>query len=140
MSEANTQTVVDETNVPAQQGTAADGARTDGPDLDTLLAQYETETVKPAPVPPSPPANQQQPDIDQTRLGALENRIFQEDLNKAVNSIVGDLKVPQRIAKGWIDQMAREDSRIASAFTNRLINPDAGPRLRRALRESSPRR
>jgi hypothetical protein len=132
MSEANTQTVVDETQAGAVPPAQVEGARNDGPDLDTLLAEFQTQTTKVEPE-PTPPANQQQPNIEQGRLSAIENRLFQEDLNNAVKNIVGDLKVPTKFAKGWIDQMAREDMRIASAFTNRLTNPDAWAKVEKGL-------
>lgn len=130
MSEDTTQTVVEDTKPPAQQGDKVDGARTEDT-LDTLLAQYEEQTTKP---PPSPSQTQQQEKtVDPDRLSAIENRFFQEDLNKAVTNIMGDLKVPRRLAMGWVDQMAREDSRIARAFLERSSNPDAWARVEKGL-------
>lgn len=132
MSEANTQPVANETPAPAVPGATVEGARNDGPDLDTLLAEFQTQTTRTDPVTPPTPAPQQDP-IDPNRILALENRYFQQDLDKALTNIRGDLNVPDRIAKGWIDQMAREDQRIASAFANRDSNPSAWRKIESGL-------
>lgn len=138
MSEdTTTQTVVDDTKTTAQPVVAADSARNDGDDLDALLAQFNQQTTlartEPASPAPQPQTSQQQPTVDPNRLAAIENRLFQEDLNKAVANIMGDLKIPTRVAKGWIDQMANEDPRIQRAFAERHTNPQAWERVEKGL-------
>jgi len=132
MSEANTQTVVDDTQASATPGATVEGARNNGPDLDALLAEFQTQTTKTETAPQTPPANQQTT-IDPNRFVALENRFFQQDLDKALANIRGDLKVPDRIARGWIDQMARENPTISAAFANRDSNQTAWQKIERGL-------
>lgn len=131
MTDTDTQPVVDATKTTAEPVVADDSARNDGNDLDSLLAQFEKDT-KP-PVSPAPTTTATPPPVDNGRIVALENRLFQEDLNKAVTNIMGDLKVPRRMATGWLDQIAREKPEVAQAFVNQASNPKQWEQIERVL-------
>ena len=118
-----TQAAVDATDATAKPVADVNDAQNTGDDLDTLLKQFDTET-RVAPVsPPVTPQVQQPPVIDADRFRRVEDRLFQEDLNKAVANIKGDLNVHERAAKGWLDQIARERPEIARAFMEQASNP-----------------
>lgn len=132
MTTENTQTVVEATPAPAEQGASDTSARTD--DLDQLLAQYDQQRVQPDPQPtPEPPP--QEPPISTDRIRALEQRLFQDEVNEAVNNIVGDMKIPRRAAIGWLDQYARENPKLAQAFLNKSQDPKTWKRVEKVLAE-----
>lgn len=133
MSEENTQAVVDAADTTAQPVVQANDARTDGDSLESLLAQFDQGTKTEPVSPPVKQPEQTAPAVDPGRLHRIEERLFKEDLDKAVANITGDMKVPKRVATGWLDQMAREDPRIGQAFLNKEANPSAWSRIERTL-------
>src|SRR5512146_548287 len=134
MTDTDTQPVVDATETTATPVVEETNARNDGNDLDSLLAQFEQQTKPPVSPAPTPPvATPSPPPVDTGRIAALENRLFQEDLNKAVTNIMGDLKVPRRMATGWLDQIAREKPEVAQAFVNQASNPKQWEQIERVL-------
>lgn len=136
MSEENTQPVVDAADTTAQPVVQANDARNDGDDLESLLKQFDqgtrTETVSP-PATEQPKTTEAAPAVDPARLQRIEERLFKEDLDRTVANIMGDQKVPERFAKGWIDQVAREKPQVAQAFLNKHNNPDAWSKIERTL-------
>lgn len=136
MSEENTQAVVDTVDTTAQPVVQTQDAREDGDSLESLLAQFDQSTKTEA---VSPPATQQAdqtkvaPVIDPDRLNRIEQRLFKEDLDRTVANIVGDSKVPDKWARGWIDQVARERPALQQAFLNRDSNPQAWAKIERSL-------
>lgn len=137
MSEdTNTQTVVDDTKSPAQPGEAVDSARNDGQDLETLLAQYDTETKKPEPVSPQPQTQQQQPAQVDPNVSRLLSRIDREDLGKLVGEVKGDLDFDDEFVEAWIDTQARKDPRLQRAWLERESNPKAFGQIARELGKS----
>jgi hypothetical protein len=113
--------VVKETNDPVLD--AAVEKRTDDvADLDTLISQFEEGTKQTAVSQPEP----KQPAIDPAtieRIKRVESRLLEEDINGAVKQVFGDMKVSPRVAKGWLDQVARENPAIAKAFLNKANDP-----------------
>lgn len=130
-----TQAAVDATDATAKPVANVNDAQNTGDDLDTLLAQFDKETkVDPVSPPVTPQVQQPQiPAIDADRFRRVEDRLFQEDLNKAVANIKGDLKVPERAAKGWLDQIARERPEIARAFMEQASNPKRWQQIEKVL-------
>lgn len=134
MTDTNTQAAVDAVDATAQPVATTNNAQNTGDDLDTLLSQFEAQTrVEPA-TPQTQQTQQPQPvPVDPDRLKRVEERLFNEDLNKTVSNIRGDLKVPDRMAKGWLDQIARERPAIAQAFLQKESNPDNWKRIEQSL-------
>lgn len=135
MSEDTTQTVVDDTQASAKPDATVDSARNDGTDLDTLLAQFETETKKPEPVSPAPQTQQQQQPVQQLdpNVSRMLNRIEREDINKLVNSVKGDADVEDDLVEAWIDAQARRDTRLQRAWLERDANPKAFEQIAKQL-------
>ena len=134
MSDDIKQPVVDETQASAKPDATVDSARNDGTDLDTLLAQYETETKKPEPV--SPPETQQHQPVQQQvdpSVARLVNRFDREDLQKLVNNVKGDADVEDDLVEAWIDTQARRDPRLARAWLEREANPKAFEQISKQL-------
>ena len=129
-----TQAAVDAVDATAKPVADTNSAQSTGDDLDTLLSQFEAQT-KVAPATPQTQQTQQtQPaPVDPDRLRRVEDRLFNEDLNKTVSNIRGDLKVPDRMAKGWLDQIARERPAIAQAFLQKENSPDNWKRIEQSL-------
>ena len=101
-------------------------------DLDSLIAQFEEGTTKEAVSPPEP----KQPAIDPAtidRIKRVESRLLEEDINGAVKQVFGDMKVASRVAKGWLDQVARENPAIAKAFLNKANDPKSWDKFAKAL-------
>lgn len=132
MPDENTQAVVDEANTPPPAGSEAESARTTEDDLDKLLADYDAQT-KPAaavsPPEPTPPPPVQQVMVDPERFTRLEQRILQEDLNKAAEVVAGDTKASRRLVIGFLDQMARENPTLERAFRNQANDPKSWERI-----------
>lgn len=141
MSEETTQTVVDETKVPAQPGTEVSGARNDGTDLDTLLAEFDQGTKKPEPVSPPPVTQTQQP-AQQTdpNLLRLVSRIDRQDIASLVKDVKGDLDYDDDLVEAWIDTQARRDPRLQRAWLERDANPQAFGRIAKELGKSFAKR
>ena len=135
MTDTTTQAAVDATVTTAEPVAPVNNAQDTGDDLDTLLSQYEAQTkVAPASPPQTPQQTQPQtPTIDADRFRRIEDRLFKQDLDEAVSGIVGDLKVPRRMATGWLDQMARERPAIANAFMQKDSNPQGWKQVQNSL-------
>ena len=129
------QAVVDETKVPAPQGTEVEKRTDDTADLDVLLAEFDQKTKKSEPE-SSPPAPQTQPTIDPAtleRIKRVESRLLEDDINEAVKQVFGERKVSPRVARGWLDQVARENPAVAQAFLNKANDPRTWNKFARSL-------
>ena len=131
MSEDTTQqSVVDDTKAPAVQGDAVDSARDDGKDdLDTLLSQFED---KPAPVTQPVPTASGGDDLkvlaEQVKgmVSEHQQQVFRRDMTETVKTVRGELDAEffdDRFVEAWMDAQAREDPRLAKAWTERHANP-----------------
>ena len=134
--EQTTQTAVDTTKTPAEPGVAADGARTDGDEIEKLIAEFDNST-KPAPEPAKPEQTGAAPDVDrivdekvERKLAERENRA---DAAKFADEIVKEFGVTPRIAKGWLDQYAREVPAALDAFVNRPSDPGRWAKWQKAM-------
>lgn len=135
MTDTNSQTVVDTSNAAAAPAATDVSAQTNVDDLDKLLAEFDQETARGPAAPQPEPQQTQQPvaPISEDRLRRIEDRIFKDDLDATIKNIVGDLKIPERFSKGWIDQVARENPKVANAFVNRANDPASWNRIEKAL-------
>ncbi len=123
--------VVKETNDPVLD-TAVEKRTDDVADLDTLLAEFDQGT-KPV---VSQPETVKQPTIDPAtieRIKRVESRLLEEDINGAVKQVFGDRNVSPRVAKGWLDQVARENPAIAKAFLNKAHDPATWNKFAKSL-------
>ena len=133
MSEAQTtQTAVDTTKTPAEPGVAADGARTDGDDLDELLSKFDSDTTRPTPEPAKPEPTGEASDLkavlDEVReLRTERNKeTFRKDMDAMTKTVRGNLDpefFDDTFMEAWIDKQARDDPRLLQAFGNRHANP-----------------
>lgn len=127
------QAVVDETVASAEPDAPVTSARKDE-DLESLLSQFDNETRKPDPQPTETKATPQVSEpVIPDRIKALEQRLLQEDVDKACGEIFEGMKIPRRAQVGWLDQVARENPAIAQAFLNKPNNPGAWNRFAKAL-------
>lgn len=130
MTDTDTQPAVDAVDATATPVADTNNAQNTGDDLDTLLAQYEQQTKPPV----SPPQTPQQPaTVDPDRLRRVEERLFNEDVNKTVANITGGLKVSPRFARGWLDQIAKEKPEVANAFLQKESNPQRWAQIEQSL-------
>lgn len=149
--EQNTQTVAKETDVQAPPATEETSARPDD-DLENLLAQYDSgqpktetapavdagsSTVKPE----QTPKTDSQESVILQKLNAMEaertaeretertaeaEKQFKIDMADTVEKVRGDLDADfwgPALVEGWIDSMAKQDSRLATAWAERHQNP-----------------
>ena len=129
MTEANTQAVVEDTNVEATPSTAADNAQ--GNDLASFLEDYEKNASPQTPQPqPKQAADETSVVVElKSRLEAIESKQVLEkntkDFNDAVSQIKGDLDVPEFVVKGWLLDHAGKNKAIDKIFDNRESNPQA---------------
>lgn len=141
--EQATQAAVDETKVPASQGTEATSARTDGDDLDTLLKQYDETQTRAAPEPAKPataaPAANDQTVANETVLSEakfIRQERFQQDMNATIKDVRGDLPsdlYDDDFVTAWIDAQAKKDERLQTAWLNRHADPKKFGQVRAAL-------
>lgn len=130
MSDDTKQPVV-EPKVPAQQGTTVEGARNDGNDLDTLLAEFNQQTApKTEPVPPPTQQQTAQPD---PLVQKLYTRFEREDIGRLVKDVKGDLDEDDDLVEAWVDAQARKDPRLQKAWLEREANPQAFQRISKEL-------
>jgi len=130
MTDTHTQTAVDaETNAPAEPAAAVTDARTDGDDLDKLLAEYDESKPKPDAASTQPEQNagtdtsKPQPD---PAIAQVQQFIFRQDMNKTIGSVRGDLPADffdDQFVESWINARAGEDPRLGQAWLNRHTNP-----------------
>lgn len=146
MSEDTKQPVVNEADTLAKPESEAEGARTDGPDLDTLLAEFDsatkTETVATKPAPAA--ATDTQPDkalLD--RLQAIEPVVqkfaqeqFKAQMAETIKDVRGDLDpevFDDEIVEGWLNARAMKDQRLAQAWLQKESNPKQWGRIKSEL-------
>lgn len=137
-----TQAVVDETKVPAPQGTEATGARTDDGDLDALLSQWDKPSSKPSdtatPATAAPAADHVKDATAEVLAARDEIRTerFQRDMHATIKDVRGDLPsdlYDDDIVQSWIDAQARKDPRLANAWVNRNAEPKKFDQVKAAL-------
>jgi hypothetical protein len=126
------QAVVDEPKTPAEPGVEGTGARTDGDDLDKLLAEFDDGKPKPAPAAQPEPKAGEATDLkavlDEVRGLRTERQqeTFRKDMDAMVKNVRGDLNpefFDDTLVESWIDAQARQDRRLLEVFANRHSNP-----------------
>lgn len=126
------QAVVDDAQVSAAPDATVD-KRTDDVDLDTLLAEFDTGTKKPeTTTTPEPKA----PAIDpllSDRIKRVEQRLLEDDIKSATTEIFGEKKIVPRVARAWLEEIARQNPPFAQAFMNKDNNPREWKRWVRAV-------
>jgi hypothetical protein len=115
MTEANTQAVVEDTNVEATPSTAVDNAP--GNDLASFLDDYEKNASPQTPPTPKPATDETSVVVElKSRLDAIEGERVRDkntkDFNDAVGQIKGDLDVPEFVVKGWLLEHAGKNKAI----------------------------
>ena len=85
------QAVVEETKVPAQQGTEVETRTDDTDNLDVLLAEFDQKTQRVEPSPPEPKVTVDP--VISDRIRRIESRLLEEDIGEAVKQVFGDKKV-----------------------------------------------
>lgn len=101
------------------------------PDLEALLSEYEQETQVEQQAQPSEP---QTPDPDRLNqvysyVEQQQRQAMERETNEAIANSVKTIKdgmemhLPDNVIEGYLEQMARKDSRIANAFLQRDKNP-----------------
>lgn len=112
------QPVADQTNVSAPPDTAAPSAPDATDDtFDKLNAEYEQRNAQRS----SPAPQQQQQPQDQDRLLQLEQKFWKQNAEREENQVVEQLMkenpgISRRSVQGWINQMAREEPGLSTAF------------------------
>jgi len=142
----NKQPVVTDADTQPKAGSEAEGARTEGDDLETLLASYDQQTTRPEPQ-PNPPATSAttQPDVKallekvQTFEG-VANRIAQQEFKQQLAETVKDVRgdVPQEVVdddlvEAWLDARARKEPRLQQAWLQKDANPKQWSRIKSEL-------
>lgn len=128
------QAVVDESKAAAVPAATDDSARVDVDPLDELLTQWDRDQARQAPVSPPVPPTQQTQEVVPPWAQDLRDRLFQDDLNKAVSNIFGDdMKIPHDAKIGWIDQLARKNPALGRAFLNKTNDPRAWEQAEKAI-------
>lgn len=135
MSEETTQAVVDETNTPPVAGSAVDNARNDGPDLESLLAEFSQETKPADPPSPQTVTDTTPPDVKalaaqvqslQGVVNEVQQFKFQRDFGELVKDVRGDLDpdvFDDELIGAWVDAAARKDPRLQRAWLEREARP-----------------
>ncbi len=126
-----TQAVV-ETDAPAKPGAQVDSARVETDELDKLLAEFDSDKPKPPETPkPEPKGTDDVKSLLeplQGQLTQLQNRQFKHDMGDTIKKVRGDLDpdfFDDKLVKGWIDAMAEDTPKLATAWVNRDNNPKA---------------
>lgn len=133
MSEQNTQTVT-ETNPPAEPGGAAPAdARTNGDDLDSLLASFDVQKAeKPTPSAKPETTGDGNPDLKalteqvQGLLSETQRQTFRRDMDQTIKTVRGNLDAEifdDLFVEAWMDAQARSDPRLSQAWVDRHKNP-----------------
>lgn len=135
-----TQAVVDETKVPASQGTEAPGARTDDGDLDALLSQWDQPSSNPSDTATPATAAPAAADKDAKRLDALEQKIHQQEFQKEIGPVIESIKqaIPEGVLNDdeildLLDARAKRDPRLANAWLDRSRNPQGWKKVQDGL-------
>lgn len=107
--------------------------------LDDILAEIDEEYEKGTKPEPKP---QQKADSDVSderlkKLDAIEARLFNDDVSKAVATVkteFGDgLAVSDRVVRGYLSELYNEDERFKRAFDARDSNPATFQRVLKAV-------
>lgn len=135
MSEDNvTQAVVEEPKASAKPDVAADNARVETDDLDSLLASFDGDSkTGAAETKPKPETNAGDGgDLKaltaevKGQLSELQQEKFRKDMDSTINRVRGDLAsdyFDDTFVEAWLDAEARKDPRLAKAWTDRNANP-----------------
>lgn len=120
---SETQAVTDETDAAPQAQTEANGEQVD--DLDSILSEFEPE---PNPEPKPDPSTMVEGVKEavgwiREQKEAEAAKQTQEDIDKAVEFITGEMVISQKLANGYLHQIAANDQRFMKAFTERHQNP-----------------
>ena len=125
------QTVVEETKVPAQQGTEVE-PRTDDDPLDALLSEFEQGTKAAITTQTVPPKDDPEIVSKVRNLEAIATNWQKEQDRKAISETIASIRgdVPEELfdddmIEGWLNALAAKDSRLAVAYANREMNPRA---------------
>lgn len=132
--ETDVKTVDEATDDQSVTDSEAGADARDDDDLDQLLSQYEEE---------QPGASKSEPEAkpgteaDYSRLAseveALKKQQHEERVAKEVDDLVdqirGESEVSPRLVRGWLDQIARENPKLANAY----FNPNAGTKERQKI-------
>jgi hypothetical protein len=135
VSDEQQQAVVDTTQAAAPPAATDDSARVSVDPFDALMDQWSKSEADKAPVPPPAPPTEQPQEVVPPWAQDLRDRLFQEDLNKAVSNIFGELKIalPVEAKIGWIDQLARKNPALGRVFMDRINNPRAWEQAQKAV-------
>lgn len=104
-------------------------------DMDTLLAEWDQKEEK---TPPKPPAPVKSP--DEIKAEVMAELRAEQAYEKTVGEFLSDLsdmpfEVRRGVVEGFLNEAARKDSRINSAYTEQHVNPDAWQKVRARLVE-----
>lgn len=143
MSEVSTtQTAVDEPKTPAQPGAAGGDAQTNGDDLDTLVKEFETKTAASTAdttTKPEQKSGTSDPSLEQMVDARVEQKLAErqmaDDANKFSGELASEFGITTRMAKGWLDQMARDEPAVLDAFLKRKSEPSRWARTWASLKK-----
>jgi len=138
----DTQAVATETNEAAKPAPEAVGGAPD--ELDALLKQFETPAEQ-KPKTESKPEPKPEPSEDLKELANYvrakrdeeSRQATRDDLAKAVTAVKteiddGGVKLPDRLVRGALRDMAEEDPRFLRAWAERSVNPRAWEQVLKA--------
>ena len=136
-----TQAAVDETKVPAEQGTEATSAQ-DGDDLDVLLKQFDdsksgsSEPAKPEPKADAASETQAANDTILNEAKFIRQERIKKDIAETIKDIRGDLSsdfFDDSFVEAWLDSKAMKDPRLAKMWDERNASPQKFAQLKAAL-------
>ena len=125
--------VPDQDKAPSQTETTTDTA----PDeLDSLLAQYDNGQKPTEPkAPDSETLGDLKESLNEVKVFAQEQR--EERRAKAVTSAIetvkGDLNMPDKLVRGWLEAEAQENPQVGEAFRNQGNPTSNWPKIAEAL-------
>lgn len=129
MSDETKQAVVDTTDTAAKPAVTDDSARNNADDLESLLAEFDQATTRPAVSPPDT-KTAPQPDPVAERLNALERQIQGDKERKALDQTIKEIRgdIPEELfddveVEAWLDAQARRDPRLNQMWNQREVNP-----------------
>lgn len=140
-----TQAVAQDTNVQVTPDTAVAGAQNEEIDLDALLNEWgatgeEAQATEP---PKVEPKTDTPPDETKEILNFVKQQMTErqkedekrinEEYQKTVSSVKGDLPVPDKVVDGYLRVRAAEDPRILKAYQNRHKSPDAWSKVEKGI-------
>ncbi len=147
MTTGNTQAVVDKTNAPATPSAAESTARTDGDNLDALLAEFDQGTqqaASPSPQPATTAAPQNgasqisREEFDALRMEIAAGRHEKEQsaIKETCANIRGDISpelYDDAMVEGWLTAQSRQNPKIVEAWQRRASNPNAWAGIEKEL-------